>query len=161
MKARKGSHESTKPLSDKKRTAILGQQATRTKANDNTGRMLFSLPRVFVVMVFALVNCGMAAPTQSVTPTSLDDRVKELAMAVNNLALDRSKDVAATVCSCCEGIRRTRAAGTRALCASDAWRARLPSVDALASRRAHTGEQIVCCCHATVERSWHSRAVRI
>ena len=62
--------------------------------------MLFSLPRVFVVMVFALVNCGMAAPTQSVTPTSLDDRVKELAMAVNKLALDRSKDVAATERDC-------------------------------------------------------------
>ena len=128
--------------------------------------MLFSLPRVFVVMVFALVNSGMAAPTPSVTPTSVDDRIKDLAIAVDKLALDQAKDVAAKdvaakVCSCCEAIRRKHANGIRALCASDAWRARFPSVDALASCRAHNGEQAVCCCHATVARSWHLRAVRV
>ena len=50
-------------------------------------------------MVFALVNSGMAAPTPSVTPTSLDDRVEKLEIAVNKLALHQSKDVAAKVCS--------------------------------------------------------------
>ena len=58
---------------------------------------MLSLASVFVVMVFTLVNSGMAAPTPSVTPTSLDDRVKELAFAVNKLvrAAEQSKDVAA------------------------------------------------------------------
>ena len=56
--------------------------------------MLFSLPRVFVVVVVALVGSGMAAPTAITTPTSLDERVKELEVKVTKLALPiKAKDV--------------------------------------------------------------------
>ena len=58
---------------------------------DNTTKMLFSLPRVFVAVVVALVSSGMAAPTAAptalTTPTSLDDRIKELEVNVTELAL--------------------------------------------------------------------------
>ena len=58
--------------------------------------MLSSIPRVFIVVVFALVSFGMAAPTPVTTPTSLDDRVEELTVKVNELALAaKSKDVSA------------------------------------------------------------------
>ena len=54
--------------------------------------MLFSLPRVFVVMVFALVSCGMAVPT----PIDLDGRIKLLEQKINAQTvhlLDGSIDV--------------------------------------------------------------------
>ena len=61
--------------------------------------MLFSLPRVFVVVVVALVSSGMAAPTAITTPTSLEDRIKELEVKVTELALPvKAEDVSAKVC---------------------------------------------------------------
>ena len=71
-------------------------------------RMLFSLPRTVAVVVFALLSSAMAAAPPA---NSLDDRVEELAVKVNELALAaKSKDVSAKkVCAHtgeqCENIR--------------------------------------------------------
>ena len=126
--------------------------------------MLLSVPRVVAVMAFTLATCVMAAPTAIAAPKSLDDRVKELAVNVNELELTgKSKEVMKQQdVRCRDATLERNCVALGALCASDVWRARFPSVAALVSRRPHAGEQYVRCRDATLERSCGTRrAMRI
>ena len=77
--------------------------------------MLFSVPRVIAVMAFALATCVMAAPTAIAASKSLDDRVKELAVNVNELVLaGKSKEVMKQIIEVrCRDATRKRTCGTR------------------------------------------------
>ena len=73
--------------------------------------MLFSVPRVIAVMVFALVTCVMAAPTAVYAPKSVDDRVQELAVKVNEWVLAESKEVGEQLVRCRDAtLERSRVA---------------------------------------------------